>query len=269
MVEGQRALRRDEGRAFDELVDPAITRRRLARRPRRNVAADGRLLVALRVVTEREAMRTQGGLDLRPTHAGLEGCRSRHRVDLSHRRHSAQIHGNHASKGRGVRPGPSLADHISRHAADHTRPAAEGDHREVTCTAYPKELCHVGHVAREGDRIGRMRCVAIAQPAQVDVTLPRRVIDPSGPIGRNVLGAERFGERGEVLRCEPRRRQRDVLERDRQVGLGAAGDAEGALEVGPRVVGHGGREDRVAPPMPHRPRDGLGQEVAHVKQCYP
>src|SRR5690606_15885417 len=71
--EDELAAGRGHAHAEHVVVDPPVARGGLPRGSRRDVAADRRLLVALRVVPESDAVAVERALGLRATQAGTEG----------------------------------------------------------------------------------------------------------------------------------------------------------------------------------------------------
>jgi hypothetical protein len=91
-------------------------------RPGGQPAADGGALEGLGEEPEAQPLVAQGRLQLRPGRPGQHPGGPADRVDLGHPGQSAQIQGDHADK---------AVPHGRFHAADHTGPAAEGDHRHL------------------------------------------------------------------------------------------------------------------------------------------
>ena len=121
-------------------------------------------------------------------------------IDLEHAVERAQVDRDDA----GV---PRARDRVD--AADHARAAADRHDRDVVLAAPVEHRAQLVLRGREGDAVGRVRELA-AQPAH-DVEVGA------------ALGVR--GARPRVVRerrLEPRRRQLDVLERDRQLGLALA-----------------------------------------------
>ena len=82
-AEIEHARRRDRAQAADHVVEPAVTRRVLAGRPRRGEPADGRELEALREVAEREAALAEQPFGVRPGEAGAQFGFAGHLVEPS------------------------------------------------------------------------------------------------------------------------------------------------------------------------------------------
>ena len=128
-----------------------VERREVSARARRNPAAERRVLEALRVVAQGEAVRGELLLEVRPEGPRLDARRPRRRVHLEHPVHRAEVH-----RDRAVPRAPAGP----LHAADDARPAAERHDGEPLALAPREHRRDLRLVAREGDHVGRAREVA-------------------------------------------------------------------------------------------------------------
>ena len=90
------AGRGDRAEAFDEIVDMGVERGEMAARARRDPAAQGRELEALRVVPDGEPVRLQRRLDRGPTDPASDARGAARRVDLEHAVEMTQIEADRA-----------------------------------------------------------------------------------------------------------------------------------------------------------------------------
>ena len=261
-VQPQGSFSRRQRGSADDLVDPAIPGRCLTRGPGRHIAADGRFLVALRVVAEREPVRSQRTLHVRTAHPRLEDRRPRDRVDRQHPVEPTQVDRHRRCE----RPGRT------RHSPNDTRAPAEGDDGEATITAYRQQLLDLGRVRGGEHDVRCVRGVPFTQPAQVEVGLPGRVLHPGEPVSVHVCRAYHRAQRGEIVRREPALGEADILKSDRAGGLRTAGHPELTAQHRPGPVRERVSVGRIAPPVPRRTGDRAGEGVlgcrGHVKHCY-
>ena len=142
---------------------------------RRDPAPEGRELEALRVVTGREAMGLQCGLDRGTAHAGSDARGTAGPVDLNDTVETTQIE---ADGGR-----VAIADHRFN-AADDRGAAAEGDDGDIRSA---RPLHHGGHihlVRGNGDEIRRVGEVALKGTNSLGIGLSISVQAPLIRIGR-------------------------------------------------------------------------------------
>ena len=224
--------------AEDELVDAPIARGRLPGRARGDVAADRGVLVALREVAEREALRVELGLGRRAAQAGLERRRERAPVDPGHPVEAAQVERDDG--------GELAAQRL--HAADHARPPAERDDRDLRLRAGGEDRDHLLVVRRVDDGVRRVLAVTCALPHEVGIALARRVDDAGLEVVADVLGADDRGRAG-------RARRRAAPGRSRAPGRGARADGPPApgrpRHAGTPRRGRAGRAGWSGSPQPH------------------
>ena len=187
----ERADRRDDAQRLDELVDVRDERREVTAGPRRDPAAERRVLEALREVTQREPVRLELRLERRTARAGLDASGERRAVDLEHAVEALEVEAHR----RRVR----LADR-GLDAAAHARPAAERDRRGALAVEPVEQRNQVTLVAREGDQVGRRRHV----PAEHAYRVGQRLAVGVRETLVGIVGEDR-GER--VGSAQPRRRQ--------------------------------------------------------------
>ncbi len=207
--EHELASRRREPQAEHDVVDAAVARRRLTGGARGDVAAERRLLVALGVVPERQAVRLEGPLDVGAAQPRLEGRETGILIDVEQLIHPSQVDGDHA----GERALPAAG---GPHAAHDARATTEGHDRDALGAAHLEEPLHLPRVSRLDDGVGRLRPVATPQPPQVGVALAPCMLDPPPVIGVHEGVADDVTQRGQLRVAEGDRGQQDLLERDRR-----------------------------------------------------
>ncbi len=190
--------------------------REVAAGPRRDPAAQRRVLERLREVAEGELVLGELLVQRRPQGAGLDSRRARDLVDLEHPIERAQVDRHRARV--------AVSD-AGLDPADDAGPAAVRDRGGAGVGAPLEHRLDLGLVARPGDEVRRMLDLAAKAAHDVAVGLPERVGDALAPIGADDLG-QRW------RRLEPRRRQLDLLQRHGLLGLAA--EPEPLADVGRR-----------------------------------
>ena len=213
-----------------------VERGEVTARARNDPSTERRVLEALRVMPQREAVRRELLLEPRTGRPRLDARGARHRVDLEHAVHRSQIDGDRAVPRAPAGP---------LDAADDARPAAEGDHRESIALAPREHARHVLFVTRERDRVGRPGEVPREGACDVAVPLAVRVQRALAPVDRDDRRELRGHDRARFGHADRREGRRDA-----QRGLGDAQRAghllrEGAARVVPReAIGPSPRPQR-------------------------
>ena len=166
-------------------------------------AAEGRVLERLREVPEREVVLAQLVLEPRAGRARLDPGRARGAVDLEHAVERLHVHRDRAFE-------PARLD-----AAHDARAAAVRDHRHVVRARPVEQALELVLVAGMHHGVGWVVELAAEAAHDVAIRLPQRVRRARVAVHGRDLG-QRVGD------LDPRRAQRDVLERDGPLDLGLA-----------------------------------------------
>ncbi len=179
----------------------------MAARARRDPAAEGRELEALRVVPDGEPVRLQRRLDRGPADPALDASGAARRVDLEHAVEMAQIEADRA--------GVAVA-HMRLDAADDRGAAAERNDGDLRLARPIEHGGDVDFALRQGHEVGRVGEVAREGAHRFRIGLAVRVQKPFVRLLRQDA-CERGGRR------DARRAERDVgcSRRRREAGLDA------------------------------------------------
>ena len=181
----------------DHVVEPAVTRRVLARRSGRGEAADRGELEALREVAEREAAFAEQAFGLRPGDAGAQFGLAGDLVERVQLVEAPQVQRYH---------GLELAAH-GIEPADHAGAAAERDDGDAALRAEAQDLGDLVFVAGQQHRVGRVLDTGILASQQVKGGLAAGTQQPGAVVDDAVLGADDRGEGVAVGRRQRRRPQ--------------------------------------------------------------
>ena len=188
-------------------VDPPVARRGLARRARRDAAADRRPLVALRDVAERQPVRGQRPVGLGQPHAGREHARSasarRRRAARPCRPRSSETTRREAARAAARRRRRRSSRRRTARPRRRRRAALRARRRTSSC------------VAGRDDRVRRVRAVARALGQQVEVGLAGGAQHARLAVVAHVLGADHADERARSRHRAPAARSRTSVERHR------------------------------------------------------
>ena len=166
------AARRRQPAGMEQLLDPAVAQRLLARRPGHDPAARGRELERLREVPERHAVRRQRRLDRRAGRAGAEARGQVLGVDRLQRRQPLERDVDHRTV-------------ALRHAqvADHAGAAAVGNDERAEPLRLVERSDGLGMRRRQGDAVGHAADAAAAQRDPVGRALAEGMVEADRRVG--------------------------------------------------------------------------------------
>ena len=146
------AGRRHGAHALGHVVDMGQHGGVVAAAAGRDPAAERRILEALRVVAQGQAVRAELVFQVRSVHPCLDARRARGPVDLQHPVHGAHVDGDRSLV---------AAAHIRMDAANDRGAAAEGYRRRARIRAPVEQGRDLALVARAGHQVGRAGEVAV------------------------------------------------------------------------------------------------------------